>query len=174
MKCRCLKKIWGIFNKHTSLQFLKITFLDCNRVKPLETAPPPPTPPFTGCCQKEMNNVFEIFTNIRCGWGSSLWEPEIYFTFSIWTSLNKKLFPILSVTVSYCHTRCRDKFSIPSVFILSVLISLVVLFWDLGMRCERFVGPSLAHHRGKFWAIQAGQECSICMIHASHKVLIYW
>lgn len=48
------------------------------------------------------------------------------------------------------------------------------LFWDLGMRCERFVGPSLAHHRGKFWDIQAGQECSICVIRASHKVLIYW
>ena len=36
-----------------------------------------------------MNNVFEIFTNIRCGWGSSLWKPEMYSTFSIWTNLNK-------------------------------------------------------------------------------------
>ena len=36
-----------------------------------------------------MNTVFEIFTNIRCGWGSSLWKPEICSTFSIWTNLNK-------------------------------------------------------------------------------------
>lgn len=79
------EKVCGIFNNHISLQFLKITFLIAIE-KSLWKLPPPP---FTGCCQKEMNNVFEIFTNIRCGWGSSLWEPEIYSTFSLWTSLNK-------------------------------------------------------------------------------------
>lgn len=36
-----------------------------------------------------MNGVFEIFTNIRCGWGSSLLRASVYSIFCIWSILNK-------------------------------------------------------------------------------------
>lgn len=80
-------------------------------------------PLFIGCCQEEMNSVFEIFTNIRCGWGSSLGEPE-FILFCFWTILNKgysQLYLLQRVTAA------PDVGTILQPFLLQILILPVFL-----------------------------------------------
>lgn len=68
---------------------------------------------FTGCCQEKMNSVFEISTNIGCGWGSLLWKTEFFLFAGLKLSSTKAVpNPVLS-TVLLMH-QMLDSFPVPS------------------------------------------------------------
>lgn len=84
-------------------------------------------PLFIGCCQEEMNSVFERFANIRHKWGSSVWEPE-FILFSLFKPFSTKAVPnSVCYTVFLLH-QMLEYFSAPSSFKHSFSLSSSCLF----------------------------------------------
>lgn len=66
-----------------------------------------------GCCQEKMNSVFEISTNIGCGWGSLLWKTE-FFLFAGLKPFSTKAVPSpVFPTVLLMH-QMLESFPVPS------------------------------------------------------------
>lgn len=148
-----------MFNKHTSLKFMKITLLWLQCKKAFVDIPHPPTSPtFLSWCQEEMNSVFERFTHIRCGPGSSP-RARMSPAVCIWTVPNRGCWQL---SLLQCLTAVPESRGVVCPFLLPACVLPTLL---LPVSCSEVWGcqgvshvldssfSSLAQHRS--WAIGA-------------------
>ena len=114
---------------------MKITFFMIGIQKSLWKLPPPL---FTGCCQEDMNSVFERDSQTCGANGEVQCESQTLFYYLYFNHPQQRLFPALSVTVSQCCIRHWNiSLSLPSLNTHSPCLALTCfLGWEWGiLRC---------------------------------------